>query len=162
VRLEFKFALNHVVFDMSIEYEARNLHSKSHIQRSYDAIDRVRHVTIKSLSPLRFYYIEHWKNILLCENLLVTPGFSKKEKQIEFNLDATIYFNTDLVVWQPDRELPFWLDNILEVHYAAIRPVLFGTIMHYLPKLKAEAKAVVRSNAIRDAEALLHFLYEAV
>ena len=164
---------------MSIEYEADDLQFSSridgttdniaHILRRYTAIDRLNKVSLRGLTPLQFRYIDVWHNILLCEHLLVshwTPA-DRKYKHIEFVLDADMYFyeSNTIIAWHPDRELPFWLNEIMNSLYRDLRPELIGVVQHYLPGMKDQAKAEVKTNAIRranmmlgNAQAILQFL----
>ncbi len=64
-----------------------------------------------------------------------------------------------------DRDMPPEICEILEVHFAAIRPVLIGTALHYLSELKQIAKTRVKFEIVRraiimkeNAEAIIQFL----
>lgn len=181
MEVEFNFAGNRAKFEMAIEYEADDLQFSSrnhdtpdniaHILRRYAAIDRINKVSLRGITPLCFRYVDIWKNILLQEHLLVsqwTPP-NQKHKTIEFNLNADIYlYNSgSVLLWYPDQELPYWLRSVMDVHYAAVRPVLIGTVEHYLSEMKTQAKSVVKANATSranimraNADKILDFLGE--
>lgn len=185
MEIAFNVSFGRLVFDMSIEYEADDLQFSSkihatpdnvaHILQRYNRIDQVNKVTLRGLAPVHYRYIEHWKSDLLCECVPIgtfTPAnYFKNEQAIEFTLNATLYFykTGTIINWQPDCKLPIWLAEIMKHFYLEFKPLLVGTVMHHLPILKAQAKAIVTANSIRrarimsgNAEAILEFLGEVI
>jgi hypothetical protein len=156
--VEFNILFNMVKLDMTIEYESDELNFSNRIQATPDNIRYLlnRFNSIDRISKVTF----------TCRELL---EITHEDETFPFKLDATIYFypSRPLVAWTPDREIPDWLTEIMAVHLSALRPTIIGTARHYLPELKAAAKATVKANANRrarimrsNAEAIMTFLGE--
>lgn len=165
---DFKLALNNVKFEMFVEFEADDLNFSSrihattanidHILARYRAIDGIHKVRLRCKEPLRIRYISTDDGPIPVSPFTPKDFFASQEvSTIEFYLDATIWFYTEMSVlnWSLDRELPDWVKQLLNEHCIAIKPVIIGTAAHYLPVLKQQAKDTVTRNAARRARIML-------
>lgn len=179
MNVSFTFALNDVDFNMRIGYQADDLQFSSrihttaanisHVEDRYKSIDQINRVDINTVHPLRIKYITNNGSPLVVSPHTPYGFFATQEvDEIEFNLEAIILFYSRVIIrWQPDRELPDWITELLSDHFESLKQVLIGTLQYYLPLLKQEAKDTVRANALRrtkimlgNAEALLEYLGE--
>lgn len=183
MRVEFNFPANNLVsFDMELEilmYEESfnfsslpggNLSNIDAIKHRFQIIDDTKNVMFRSLNPLRYRYVEIWHNVLLPEIILLSSWTPEDypSKEVEVKIDGTMYdYGTcKTLCWFPDdRKIPYQISLLLNQHCKAMEQVLLGTVKHYLPTLKAEAKAAVVSKAVQsthtmtsNAEAILEFL----
>jgi len=185
VIVSFKSSIGVISFDMYIAYEADELEFKSkinttrdnidHILSRYNAVDKIHRVEFTGQHPVKIKYIKRYKNILLPEYIMIGQHNTAdnyffrpiKVREIDFILHATMYFyeSATQVHWRVDKDLPYWLTQILQIQFDALKPIIIGTAEYYIPMLKLAAKATIAENAARrarimrdNAEAILLFL----
>jgi hypothetical protein len=170
VLVSFRMIYGMADFDMFIEYEADGFefgvrvnstaNNIDHITERYNAINRNNKVSFVGKSVLHARYLQRYKHGILpviypISKDHIEDSFFHPDKviKVDFALHATMYFydSGSIIQWKIGGDLPYWLEQDVLIHLAALKPQIIGTAEHYLPQLRQAAKAEVTANAIRRA-----------